>query len=275
MTFLLKDTADSADHVGATTAIAKGLAAGHSKEHPAYWLHLSGTGILTWKDAQSKTFGELNSQAPYNDLEGVSSLTSLPDFALHRNVDKIVLAASSEAVKTAIITPPTIYGKGRGPGNQRSMQVYDLVARMLEDGEAPVVGRGLSEWDNVHIHDLSDLYVLLVGAIETNNKALDRELWGANGYYLAENGHHVWGDVARQAAEVAFSQGYIKSKELKSADISTLTGAAISWGQNSRGDAKRARKYLGWKPTKVLKDEIANVVASEAALLGLKPWNAV
>jgi nucleoside-diphosphate-sugar epimerase len=226
---------------------------------------------LTWKDAQSKTWGEPNSQAPYNDLEGVSALTSLPDSALHRNVDKLVLAASTDAVKTAIIAPPTIYGKGRGPGNQRSIQVYDLVAWMLKDGQAPLVGRGLSEWDNVHVHDLSDLYVLLVDAIAANNKDLDKELWGLNGYYLAENGHHVWGDVARQVADIAFNQGYIKSKEVKLVNPNTLTGAAVTWGQNSRGDAKRARKYLGWKPTKVLNDELANAVASEAALLGLKP----
>ena len=152
--------------------------------------------------------------------------------------------------------------------------MYNLVARMLKDGQAPVIGRGLSEWDNVHIHDLSDLYVLLVDAKAANNKVLDKELWGANGYYLAENGHHAWGDVARQAAEVAFAQGYIKSKELKSANPSTLRGGEVTWGKNSRGEAKRAKKYLGWKPTKLLKDEIANIVASEAVLLGLKPGDA-
>lgn len=226
---------------------------------------------MTWKDVESKTWGEPNSQAPYNDLAGVSALTSLPDFAFHRNVDKIILAAGSDAVKTAIICPPTIYGTGRGPGNQRSIQLPNLVARALWDGEAPIVGRGLSEWDNVHIYDLSDLYVLLVDAIAANNKDLDKELWGAKGYYLAENGHHVWGDVTRQVVNIAYHQRYINSKELKSIDPSTLRGVDTTWGLNSRGYAKRARIYLGWKPSRVLEDEIANVVASEAALLGMKP----
>jgi nucleoside-diphosphate-sugar epimerase len=193
---------------------------------------------------------------------------------MHRDIDKIVLGASSEAVKTAIISPPTIYGLGRGPGNTRSIQVYNLAARTLRDGQAPVVGRGLTEWDNVHIHDLTDIYILFLKAIATNDKSLDKELWGANGYYLAENGHHVWGEVSKQIAEEAFKQGYIKTKELKPLTVDPLTGYGFTWGANSRGEARRARKYLGWKPTKHLEDEIPAVVASEAALLGLKPGNA-
>lgn len=42
------DTADSSDNVPSASAIAKGLAAGHSKEKPGYWIHISGTGILQW-----------------------------------------------------------------------------------------------------------------------------------------------------------------------------------------------------------------------------------
>lgn len=42
------DTADSADDVPSATAIAKGLAAGHTAEKPGYWLHICGTGLLLW-----------------------------------------------------------------------------------------------------------------------------------------------------------------------------------------------------------------------------------
>jgi hypothetical protein len=34
--------------VASAQAIAKGLAAGHSAENPAYWLHICGTGLLMW-----------------------------------------------------------------------------------------------------------------------------------------------------------------------------------------------------------------------------------
>ncbi|KAF7869620.1 hypothetical protein EAF04_004404 [Stromatinia cepivora] len=117
----------TADSEIAAKSIAKGLAKGHTKENPGYWLHLSGSGILCWKDMETQIYGDPPSQEPYDDLEGVSKLTNLPDTAFHREVDKIVLGAGSDSVKTAIVCPPIIYGPGRGPGNQRGRQVYNLV----------------------------------------------------------------------------------------------------------------------------------------------------
>ncbi len=63
-----------------------------TKENHGFWLHTSGAGILTWKDTETQTYGEAPSQPPYDDLENVSGLTSLPDTAFHRDIDKLVLA---------------------------------------------------------------------------------------------------------------------------------------------------------------------------------------
>ena len=50
---------------------------------------------------------------------------------------------------------------------------------------------------------------------------------------------------------------------------------ALSWGMNSKGYAKRARKYLGWKPKgRSLKEEIPEIVDGEAVILGLKTGHA-
>jgi len=49
-----------------------------------------------------------------NDWSGVEELTTLPDSAFHRNVDKVVLEAGTkhgDVIKTNIVCPPTIYGK--------------------------------------------------------------------------------------------------------------------------------------------------------------------
>jgi hypothetical protein len=272
------DTADSSDHKGAAQAITKGILAGHSRDHPGFWIHISGTGILCWKDMELGNIGEAPHEEPYDDLENVSALTNLPDSAFHREIDKIVLAAGTAnpgVVKTAVVCPPTIYGPGRGPGNQRSRQVYSLANATLRRGKAPRLGRGLTEWDNVHIHDLSNLFVLQVEAAIQNKAELAHELWGAKGYFLAENGHHVWGEVSKWAAEAAYKAGYIASPE-----IETLTAdqakeiagfEAVSWGLNSKGFAKRARKFLGWQPKgRSLKEEIPDIVEGEAKSLGLK-----
>lgn len=268
-------TADASDHAGAAKAIAKGLASGHRKEKPGFWLHTSGTGILTWKDTKENTYGEPPSQKAYDDLENVSELTGLPDEAFHRDIDKLVLEASSDAVKTAIVCPPTIYGPGRGPGNKTSRQVYVLAHATLESGQAPQIGRGLTEWNNVHVHDLADLFVLLTEAAVAHQPELDSKLWGKEGYFLAENGHHVWGEVSKWIGEYAFSKGYIKEKDVKPMGVEEAKGVAgfeaLSWGLNSKGFAKRAREYLGWTPKeKSLKEEIPGIVDGEAEALGLK-----
>lgn len=108
-----KDAADASDHEGAAHAIAAGLLEGHSKESPGFWLHTGGTGILTYVDSKADRLGE-DSDKIHDDLGKVEELTSLPDDAFHRNVDKIVLEATtkhSDIIKATIVCPPTIYGE--------------------------------------------------------------------------------------------------------------------------------------------------------------------
>ena len=205
-------------------------------------------------------------------------MTSLPDQAFHRNIDKLVLDAgtrNSSVLKTAIICPPTIYGEGRGPDNVRSRQVYGLAKATLNNGYAPQLGKGLTEWDNVHVHDLSDLYVLFIEAALEHKSSDDAELWGKKGYFLAENGHHVWGKVSEQVAVAAHKAGYIKTTEVKPMSVDeakeTAGFEALTWGLNSKGFARRARKYLGWKPHgESLEAAIPKIVEGEAELMGMK-----
>ncbi|TXC04536.1 hypothetical protein FocTR4_00000173, partial [Fusarium oxysporum f. sp. cubense] len=250
-------TADSSDHQGAAKAIAAGLRSSHSSSNPGHWIHISGTGILCWYDMDNKRYGEapLPEQA-YNDLEGVDKVTSLPDTAFHRDVDKIVLdeaAKDPSAVKVAIVCPPTIYGTGRGPANQRSRQIPGLTETTLEKGFGPIIGAGETEWDNVHVHDLSNLILLLSERAASSEKQSDeQEIWGPKGYFFAENGKHKWSQISALIAKEAKKQGVIDSDETKVLDVDEaqkkLGFQALSWGLNSRGEAKRARKFLGWKP---------------------------
>lgn len=109
----MKDAADASDHAGAAKAIAAGLLAGHTKENPENWLHTGGTGILTFEDSDSGVYGN-KSEKTYDGWEGVEELLTLPDHAFHRNVDQLVLEAGAkhaDVLKTALVCPPTIYGK--------------------------------------------------------------------------------------------------------------------------------------------------------------------
>ncbi|KAH6884463.1 hypothetical protein B0T10DRAFT_409678 [Thelonectria olida] len=273
-------TADSSDHERTARAISQGLIEGHSPSRPGYWLHVGGTGILTYFDSEvKKTFGEPDEKI-FNDLDGVEELVTLPTAAFHRNVDEIVVETGTEhadRVKTAIICPPTIYGKGCGPVSDRGRQVYELTSFILKEKYCPRIGRGLARWNHVHIHDLSDLIGLLTKAAMNPSltEGFEKEVWGHHGYFMAENGEHAWGDLAIQIGREAHKQGLIENEpELRdwSMDEALNSSAGFevaSWGMNSRAKAVRARKVLGWQPKQQsLVEEIPIIVKSEAARLG-------
>ncbi|KAF2843991.1 NAD(P)-binding protein [Plenodomus tracheiphilus IPT5] len=244
-------TADASDHEGAAKAIAKGLASSHSKEKPGFWLHTGGAGILCWETMRDdKKLGEW-SDREYNDWTDVANLTELPSDAFHKNVDDVVLSSGSDSLKTAILCPPTIYGRGRGPSHTRSRQAYELAHLILSEEIIPIIGQGEARWNNVHVSDLAQLFVLLTEAALAHNT--DSRLWNQNGYYLVENGEHKWADLARLMGQKATEFGLV-GKQLderaldKDKAIDQAGFEAVSWGFNSRGKAERARKLFGWAP---------------------------
>jgi len=215
----------------------------------------------------------------FDDWDGVKEVTSLPDAAAHRNVDKVVLAAGTEQegrIKTAIVCPPTIYGPGRGPDNQRSVQVYKMAKATLKRGKGFQVEEGQNLWTMVHVQDLSNVYLRLV---EEAVKGGGSATWGAEGYYFAENGDFVWGEVAKAIAKDAHKKKLISIAEIdnitaEEADKLTPHGSFL-WGMNSRARAIRARKLLGWNPTqKPLFDLLPEIVDGEARSLGLTTGHA-
>lgn len=271
------DTADSSDHEVSAKAIAEGLREGHSAARPGFWIHVGGTGILTYFDSEvKKSFGEADDKV-FDDLDGVEELVNLPAEAFHRNIDEIVLNAGTEhsdTVKTAIVCPPTIYGQGRGPGSGRGRQVYELASFIINEKYTPRIGKGLSRWNHIHVHDLSGLIALLVDAALDAERTNDPELWGPHGYFLTENGEHIWGDLAVQVGKEVHKQGLIQQEpEVRGLSIDEAVKSpagfeAASWGMNSRARAYRGKKVLGWQPKeRSLVDEIPTIVKSEHARL--------
>lgn len=203
-------------------------------------------------------------------------MVNLPDHADHRQIDKIVIAANSDAVRVAIVCPPTIYGKGSGAVNTRSIQIPDMIKGGLQKGYIPFVGAGKTEWDHIHVSDLGALFALLVKASQDPSKRDSPEIFGPKAYFFAENGHHVWADVARWAAEEASAQGYLPEALTKSCsqkEVDMMDGVSTtSYGQNSKGVAERAKKFLGWEPKHgSIKEMLPDTVEAEAKALGFVP----
>jgi nucleoside-diphosphate-sugar epimerase len=243
-----------------------------SSTDPVFFIHTSGTAILAWETAERQGFGTELSKV-YNDWDGVDEVTSMPDSALHRHVDKAVLKLSSanpQVVKTAIVCPPTIYGPGRGPDNQRSVQAYIAAKATLQRKQGFLPLKGDNVWHGVHVHDLSNLYLLLGEAAAIGG---GKATWNENGYYFAENGSFTWKSILERIAQIAKEKGLIGSDETPSLTADELAVlhpyGLYLLASNSRGRAVRAGNVLGWKAEgRSLQDELPTIVEGEARALG-------
>lgn len=132
--------------------------------------------------------------------------------------------------------------------------------------KGPVLGAGKARWNNVHVADLSNAYILLVEAAAEGKT--DEELWGNKGYYFTENGEHYWGLLSEWIAKAAADMGYIPEAATEQMDEDKAKEVAgfesLSWGWNSRGKANRLVKLLKWEPKeRSIEDEVPTIVRSE------------
>lgn len=77
-------------------------------------------------------------------------------------------------------------------------------------------------------------------------------------------------------AEEMVNQGFMREAKVEKTTLEATKAAGLessaTWALNSKSFANRPRKYLGWTPGRPsLKESISEVVASEAARLGIKP----
>ncbi|GLB09469.1 hypothetical protein AtubIFM57258_005391 [Aspergillus tubingensis] len=263
----------SSNHVKSAEAIARGLTAAE-RPKPGHWLQISGASVLSIPDIVASAFGEPSDKV-YSDVDGAEELRGLiQQYSAKRVVDNLVLSLPPAAnrPKTALIFPPIIYGRGRGPINQRSIQIPELVRVMMQRRGGIQVGKGEATWSNVHISDVSSIFVKLA------EKALrdeEGDLWNKNGLYFPGNGAISFGSISAQVAQEVKKLGLAESESVteishEEADALTPHGGVL-WGTNAQQVAQRAAKYLGWVPEgRTLEEEIPNTVLAEAQRLGLK-----
>ena len=147
-----------------------------------YWIQVSGASVLSIPDIVNGTFGQKRNKV-YSDVDGADEVRDLiQQNAARRVVDNMIL--NMVGPKTALIFPPIIYGQGRGPIKQRSVQIPELARVAIQSGKTVQVGKGQSTWSNVHISDVSDIFVKL---IEKAVQGADGPLWNKDGIYFAGN----------------------------------------------------------------------------------------
>ena len=144
-------------------------------------------------------------------------------------VEDRVLRAAGRAVRTIVIRPAIVYGRGAGiPAG--------FVESARKDGAARYVGNGENRWPFVHVDDLADLYLL----------ALEKAPPGT--LLLAVHGpSHRVRDVAAAASRGAGGGGKTVAWPLVEARR-TLGPYADALVLDQQASGKRAQDLLGWRP---------------------------
>ncbi|KAH6633190.1 hypothetical protein C7974DRAFT_392328 [Boeremia exigua] len=237
-------------HAASAKAIAEGLQARHNEtKKPAYWIQISGATVYAADEIGSGRFGKATEDV-YDDLKDQEKILSVIRNNPKRVVENIIVSQTPSSVKTALIVGPLIYGVGRGPVNQRSVQAPEIAKATLKLGHGFKLNEGKNIWSNIHVHDLSGLVSLLVGAAKDGKDGF----WNQDGIFNVENGELAFGDLSAIITKEAHKQGLIESSDrLETIDAEkadTLSGhASVLWGTNARTRSSSAQKNLGWKPT--------------------------
>jgi nucleoside-diphosphate-sugar epimerase len=223
--------AANAGHRAAVEAILLGFA-GAGKT----FLHTGGSSIVGTRARGELVEAVFDEDTPF---------TPTPQRAARVAIDNLVRAAAGRGLRSAVIAPSLIYGRGRGL-NPHSIQVPWLIALAKKAGVAKHIGSGENRWSNVHIDDVVRLYMAAV------------EKAPAGAFYFAENGENSMREVCEAVSRML---GFGRRTQ-----ATTVEEAAAEWGEgpandtmgsNSRVRAKRARAELGWRPGgKALIEEI-------------------
>ncbi|KAF5368032.1 hypothetical protein D9758_004335 [Tetrapyrgos nigripes] len=224
-------------------------------------INTSGTGVLI-DDAR----GMYPGTTIYDDADP-DQMESLPESQPHRPVDlKILVGDKENYVRAYIILPCTIWNFATGPlfeagiSNPRSMQIPALARASLDRGNGGMIGEGKNIWPNVEVHELAELYNLLLEAALSPAKSSTLG-HGRTGYYFGATDEHKLFDIGKAIAESLADLGKGKSTDpttFTKEEIDKYFGGSSYLGSNSRCRATQSRA-LGWDPKKGTKDMLSSI----------------
>jgi nucleoside-diphosphate-sugar epimerase len=219
------NAADS-DHAGAVTALVIALA-GTGKP----LLHTSGSSIVG-----EATAGEIQHDVYTEaDVAEGGAWQPAPDKAARVAIDREVLAAAGNGVRSVVLCNTMVYGAGLGLSAD-SVQIPRLVATARRTGVVRHIGPGRNIWSNVHLADACDLYL----------RALDGAAPGS--FHFVENGEASFAEIT-QAIATALRLAGPEPIELEPAiEEWGYEPAVYALGSNSRVRGVRPRGELDWRP---------------------------
>jgi len=232
----LDDGAVLAEAARAADAVIDAASADHPASAGALLSALEGSGKVFLRTSGTSIVGTPAGGESVEDIfDEDTPFTPVPMRAPRVALDAKVRSANG--LRTAVIAPCLIYGRGHG-FNPDSIQVPWLIALARKRGVPKHIGSGANRWSNVHIDDLVALYLL----------ALDKAPAGA--LYFPEGGENSMQEVCAAIGRMLGQDGQTESMTLEEAAAEWGEGPAnYTMGSNSRVRGRRAREDLGWAPS--------------------------
>ncbi|KAK2060058.1 NAD dependent epimerase/dehydratase [Colletotrichum caudatum] len=227
-------------HTSSAVALIEGLAQRKMQTgKDVHFIHTSGTSNLAERVGK-KEMGEVHE---WSDLENVFEFEEEKEkeeaYGQRTTDIAVVNTGEKTGVKTYIMMPPTIYGRGTGLFNQGSIQIPSIIRGAIKAGASEYVGDGKACLGHVHVTDLALLYELVLKKV-----------------------FHNWREIAEYVGKAGVALGALKSAEPRSV---TLEEAASKWLKatpqvaemnyaSSSATKPVLATQLGWKPRKTEKD---------------------
>ncbi|MDR6574399.1 nucleoside-diphosphate-sugar epimerase [Curtobacterium sp. 320] len=182
--------------------------------------------VLTALEGTPKPFVHTGGIFTFGDSTDISEQSPLspPALTAWRVPNEATVRASS--VRTTIIAPGIVYGRGAG-----------IPAMFVGDGEHEVrlVGDGSQRWTTVHTDDLGELYVLALHRGEQD------------GYVVAATGDNP---TVREIAEAGAHGSPIVAESVDASRERLGTEYADALLLHQEASGAHARSAFGWNPTR-------------------------
>ncbi|PVI06127.1 NAD(P)-binding protein [Periconia macrospinosa] len=191
-----------------------------------------------------------NSPRVWSDVHDWDDILGLEETRISVGTDNAIRKFAGEMdVRSLIVSPPTILGRGLGAGRKETHQrtMYDLI---VKNGAAVLGGEGTNAWSTVSIEDLGRACVFL---LEEGMKGHESRLkFGKNGYYFVEAFELAVADRVKACAERLYREGRIPTPNVSTKTIEEFQRElgffeSYLFCSSSRVKADKLRG-LGWKP---------------------------
>lgn len=195
----------------------------------------------------------LNAPKRYSDVSDYAEIMAFPDERWHIPLEhKLIKTSIDKDIKTVILAPAQIYGRGSGTGSI-STHSSEYARQVLKRGRGFLLGNGSNAWSGSSVGDVSSAIIFVL-------EETFQELWkhgggkieyGWNGYYFIEAGECSMRERAEIILPYLKELGAIESveiDELSTEEVDKMSPiASVIFGTSSRSKADRLLA-LGWKP---------------------------